>query len=649
MLLTPESVRERRRRVLAVFKAQHIPNEEAGRQLLEIDPDYPPGWLALGSARLTAGEFETAEPLLRRAVAGAPSNPGFYLPLAALYRERGDESRASCLAALALWKVSFYERIPEGLADALAERMPTLRDSARDPEMYEVLAETAEAKLAEDAWPGDLLPYRLLNDVQRQAAGGLDPDLIQKIVANGDECAPLFRAALREAYDSEVSSLSFEAEALVTALLGEIGGVELVEDLLSLADEGYYGDFLHSQWAVRRLGQRFPAEAFSVLRKAAAGASVGVRAVIAQQYFFLPAIEGARDALLELLDGFAEFATDDEAPYLLLTVSTLFVTMGGGRADALAILKRHERQLSKEGRRWVGETLEGEPPFVPELVESGVDQQDVETVCIDLALLDEEEDEGDDDEFEDEFEDEFDEPEPVARPGRNEPCWCGSGKKYKKCHLQEDEQRDRESEEQSGADAFAADAWQRLFDASTRYHRRADVQEAYRLYFDREMAEIDPESLPGTGFIEWYLLDFRAPSGGRTVVEEFLRRRGARLTDQAQALIESWRSSRYGLWQSLRIHEDGRAEVKDVFAGDTCVVGGIPGLNEGVCVIERIHEFDGRWQFLGDGLVVRESALDGIRAHVETRAAEEGVTPAEYFRSRSHEWQRFVLETHGDA
>ncbi|MEJ2314082.1 MAG: SEC-C metal-binding domain-containing protein [Nitrospirota bacterium] len=23
-------------------------------------------------------------------------------------------------------------------------------------------------------------------------------------------------------------------------------------------------------------------------------------------------------------------------------------------------------------------------------------------------------------------------------PGRNEPCWCGSGVKYKKCHLEED-------------------------------------------------------------------------------------------------------------------------------------------------------------------------------------------------------------------
>jgi SEC-C motif len=27
----------------------------------------------------------------------------------------------------------------------------------------------------------------------------------------------------------------------------------------------------------------------------------------------------------------------------------------------------------------------------------------------------------------------------TARPGRNEPCHCGSGRKYKQCHLQQDE------------------------------------------------------------------------------------------------------------------------------------------------------------------------------------------------------------------
>ncbi|CAG0944383.1 partial Protein translocase subunit SecA, partial [Anaerolineae bacterium] len=25
-----------------------------------------------------------------------------------------------------------------------------------------------------------------------------------------------------------------------------------------------------------------------------------------------------------------------------------------------------------------------------------------------------------------------------AKLGRNDPCWCGSGKKYKNCHMQSD-------------------------------------------------------------------------------------------------------------------------------------------------------------------------------------------------------------------
>jgi hypothetical protein len=27
------------------------------------------------------------------------------------------------------------------------------------------------------------------------------------------------------------------------------------------------------------------------------------------------------------------------------------------------------------------------------------------------------------------------------RPGRNDPCWCGSGKKYKRCHMKTDPDR----------------------------------------------------------------------------------------------------------------------------------------------------------------------------------------------------------------
>ena len=36
--------------------------------------------------------------------------------------------------------------------------------------------------------------------------------------------------------------------------------------------------------------------------------------------------------------------------------------------------------------------------------------------------------------------------------GRNDPCYCGSGKKYKKCHLREDEAAEREARESAAAD-----------------------------------------------------------------------------------------------------------------------------------------------------------------------------------------------------
>ncbi len=42
---------------------------------------------------------------------------------------------------------------------------------------------------------------------------------------------------------------------------------------------------------------------------------------------------------------------------------------------------------------------------------------------------------------------------PPERPGRNEPCHCGSGKKYKHCCLVKDEEADRASREQGASTA----------------------------------------------------------------------------------------------------------------------------------------------------------------------------------------------------
>lgn len=41
--------------------------------------------------------------------------------------------------------------------------------------------------------------------------------------------------------------------------------------------------------------------------------------------------------------------------------------------------------------------------------------------------------------------------------GRNDPCHCGSGKKYKQCHLQQDEAAQREARAQAADAAPAAE------------------------------------------------------------------------------------------------------------------------------------------------------------------------------------------------
>ena len=131
MLITPEAVRDRRLKVHNECRAQGLDQEQTARRVLEEDPDYPPALLAVGTARLEAREFESAAPFLWRAVDRAPSNPGYYLPLMVLAREQGDSRLARFLAELALWKLSFYEEVPEGLAKALAEEVPSLTDTAR--------------------------------------------------------------------------------------------------------------------------------------------------------------------------------------------------------------------------------------------------------------------------------------------------------------------------------------------------------------------------------------------------------------------------------------------------------------------------------------------------------------------------------------
>ena len=107
----------------------------------------------------------------------------------------------------------------------------------------------------------------------------------------------------------------------------------------------------------------------------------------------------------------------------------------------------------------------------------------------------------------------------MTKIGRNDPCWCGSGKKYKQCHLAQDDAAASEHRRlKSAGDGLLPRVVERA-------QQHADaVPAAFARYWNEkytpdQMAQLD--DLEGRGaerFLTWFAFDYQLDDG-RTLVE----------------------------------------------------------------------------------------------------------------------------------
>jgi tetratricopeptide (TPR) repeat protein len=649
MLFPAKPVAQEIERILREGRAGRLSEKEAGEQLLAIDPSFAPGYALLASAKVDAGDLEAAEALAWKALDLEPCHPGGYLFVGDIRQKRNpSDPTALGLLYLAIWKVSFSKEVLPDLADSFRRHIggqsPEIDFS--DPFTYELLAGSSEKTLTEtldaDA-AARLLPYRLLNDIQRQASLEMDEELLEKVRVHAGQCASLLHSALRDMARWE-SIRDIDAACMIAALLGEIGGPECFDDLLEWSS-GDDLSFLHGSWALWRLGQRFPAEAVTALRAAISGAVPGKRCAIAEHLILLGDRADITPALPELLEGFEKFATEDEAGHLLGLVAAALRERG--RADlAAAAVTKYAKLLPASGRKVV-DLMRGKPAeeFLV-ISDKGVDQFDLNEVCIDQVFME--------DVDEDEEEEDDDAP-PAVKPGRNDPCWCGSGKKYKKCHLEADEEYERQRREkeeeyddqdEDGSAPAGETAEHRLFAEllAEGAKKRSDIRRAARMYFG-ETEGLEVEEVEQHGFFEWFVRDYRAASTGRTFVEEFLRRPG--LPPRDRQILESWRNARFGLYEIQRIDEGAGVELKDLCAGDTFFVHDVTTSRERVkwdCMLSRVEELDGKRVFSGVGTLVPRPLVERLLEWIETERQGEGQSAAGFVRANSHRLHRVLNE-----
>lgn len=160
----------------------------------------------------------------------------------------------------------------------------------------------------------------------------------------------------------------------------------------------------------------------------------------------------------------------------------------------------------------------------------------------------------------------------MDKPGRNDPCYCGSGKKYKQCHMAADLAAERE--QRAWADA-ARDLRLALFEFAEDDRFDKDAGEAAAHYWNGlYTAESLPLMSPSEAerFYDWFLFDYTLPAGAR-VVDLFREEREAGLSPNQRALLERWAGglpmSGYELTgyerQTLRLKEIVSGEMLDVY------------------------------------------------------------------------------------
>ena len=178
--------------------------------------------------------------------------------------------------------------------------------------------------------------------------------------------------------------------------------------------------------------------------------------------------------------------------------------------------------------------------------------------------------------FPDEAFPEFDLVEPDIAPaagspfqpkaGRNAPCPCGSGRKYKKCHLPLDEAEHATTRTRS-----------RLHDLDGRMVRALTdfaIQRFGGAWMRFEDDFEDPDEAVQLA-APWSVYGFRVD--GQTVVEAYLETRGTRCSADERAWLAAQQAAWLSVWEVIEVDPGTSLTLRDLLSGETRHVAEVSG------------------------------------------------------------------------
>jgi hypothetical protein len=634
MLFVSDSVIQARRQLLADMANKKIDAEQAFTQALALDADDHVSLVTLAGHRSSAGDSAAAEQLYWRAV---QAQPCYWLPYLRLSRLlEGEAGLSRGLAELAIRKALPDVDATEELEKA---EVPFLRKLAgtKTGDLEKIADRLRELRVDEPASvTARLYALRLIDEIQQSVV--FEADRVDAVVQEGVSIIPLLIGVMR-GWARDV--LGDDEEFTVgesMALLGEIGDVAPIPALLEFVTLDNPQISGPSGWALNRIVEQNADAAVKVFSEVAPELSTQQRIAVLERILRFPAIVPSKDLLARLVEKLDRLEPDDRDDLFPSLVTSSILLLGPqGVEFARSMLRRHGGLLSRQARRDCDEMIEEFSGMkIPPRPAVEPSKWTIYDICNGLVDWDvDEEKESAEDDVDEEYV-----PEPIrkeARPGRNDPCWCGSGKKYKKCHLDSDEAaKDEIAEPPHGTETQPEGEFdavrRRVGQFLTEVMPKREMTLAIEEFLDQEAPD---DALGPMAMLDWLIHDRVVKALGRPVMEEYLRRNGATLTDRERAFLDSSARSYVDLYEVMDVKEGEGVEVKSLTSGESMFVRDVATSKVAVRwdgLFIRVVTAEVGLSFTGTGLRVLRTDLQSIRNWMEEHRRATDLTWPQYLK-----------------
>ncbi|MEP7198460.1 MAG: SEC-C domain-containing protein [Chloroflexota bacterium] len=245
----------------------------------------------------------------------------------------------------------------------------------------------------------------------------------------------------------------------------------------------------------------------------------------------------------------------------------------------------------------------------------------------------------------------------MPKVGRNDLCYCGSGKKYKHCHWESDQAatRSRLNTRRARQSLFA-----RLVDFAQRPRFEGDYRAAFELFWDGRRKATDKNALTqpeAIRFYEWYLVDYRSSHDRARLIDLFRAQGAGYITPEERAYLGAWQSAQFGICAVRESLPDGAAKMYDVLRETEHVVRDpnyTAAMKPGEWHMARLATLAEDTEFILSVTQLAAEQTDNWLAFAREQFsryadAHFGATMGEFLRESSYRFNHQLLNLSGDA